>query len=80
MKHITIPFIFTLLILVNSCKVNPFTGKNTLNMYNSNDQLFTMAFSQYDQFLNEHTVISNTKESQMITNVGQKLHMRPTNG
>ena len=73
MKHITIPFIFTLLILVNSCKVNPFTGKNTLNMYNSNDQLFTMAFSQYDQFLNEHTVISNTKESQMITNVGQKI-------
>ena len=60
-------------VFIISCKVNPFTGKSTLNMYQSSEQLFPMAFQEYDKFLSENTVIKNTKESQMITKVGQKI-------
>lgn len=57
---------------VLACKTNPFTGKSTLNFY-PNNQIFPMAFAQYDQFLNENKVIKGTKDAQMITNVGRRI-------
>ena len=57
---------------VSACKVNPFTGQKTLNFY-PNSQIFPSAFAQYDQFLNENKVVKGTKESQMITRVGQRI-------
>ena len=38
-----------------------------------NSSLFPSSFAQYEQFLNENTVISGTKEAEMVTRVGQKL-------
>ncbi|TKD63454.1 M48 family metallopeptidase [Flavobacterium sp. ASW18X] len=57
---------------VVACKTNPFTGQRTLNFY-GNQQIFPMAFAQYDQFLSENNVITGTTEAQMITNVGQRI-------
>lgn len=59
-------------LAVVACKTNPFTGKKMLNFY-GNQQLFPMAFAQYDQFLNENNVITGTEQAQMITNVGQRI-------
>lgn len=66
--------ILTILVLVLAvaCKTNPFTGKSTLNFY-PNSQMFPMAFSQYDQFLEENKVVKGTTEAQMITKVGQRI-------
>nr|WP_299383559.1 M48 family metallopeptidase [Allomuricauda sp.] len=57
---------------VVACKVNPFTGKSTLNFY-PNSQIFPMAFAQYDQFLNENKVVTGTSDAEMITRVGQRI-------
>lgn len=60
------------LFLVCACKTSPFTGKKTLNFV-SNDQLFPMAFQQYDSFLAENNVITGTPEANMVRNVGEKI-------
>ena len=39
----------------------------------SNDELFPMAFSQYDEFLRENTVVRGTPDAEMITRVGNRL-------
>lgn len=65
--------IFVLTItLICACKTSPFTGKKTLNFV-SNDQLFPMAFQQYDSFLSENNVITGTPEANMVKNVGEKI-------
>lgn len=61
-----------LLLSVSACKVNPFTGKKTLNFY-KNAQLFPTAFAQYDQFLGEANVITGTADANMITRTGQRI-------
>jgi len=70
MKKITL--ILLVLIGVSACKTSPFTGKKTLNFV-SNDQLFPMAFQQYDSFLSENNVVTGTAESQMVKRVGEKI-------
>lgn len=64
--------ILALFISVSACKTNPFTGKKVLNFY-PNSQVFPMAFAQYDQFLTENDVVTNTSEAKMITKVGQRI-------
>ncbi|MBE16573.1 MAG: M48 family metallopeptidase [Dokdonia sp.] len=60
------------ILLLSACKTSPFTGKKTLNFV-SNDQLFPMAFQQYNEFLSENNVITGTAESQMVKRVGEKI-------
>ncbi len=60
------------LLAVAGCKTNPFTGKSTLNFY-QNNAIFPSAFAQYDEFLKTNKVVSETEESRMITNVGQRI-------
>ena len=59
-------------LLVISCAINPFTGKKTMALV-PNSQLFPTAFAQYDQFLTDNKVITGTKDSEMITRVGQRI-------
>ncbi|MEE9362205.1 MAG: M48 family metallopeptidase [Cellulophaga sp.] len=61
-----------LLLVVSACKVNPFTGKKTLNAF-PNSQIFPTAFAQYDQFLGDNKVITGTAEAKMITRAGQRI-------
>lgn len=58
--------------LIASCATNPFTGKKTMALV-PNSQLFPSAFSQYSQFLTSNKVITGTKDSEMITRVGQRI-------
>jgi predicted Zn-dependent protease len=58
--------------VIASCATNPFTGKKTM-AFVGNDQLFPAAFAQYNQVLTENKVITGTKDSDMITRVGQRI-------
>ena len=62
----------SIFLAVASCKTNPFTGKSTLNFY-PNSQVFPTAFAQYDQFLEEHKVVTGTADARMINKVGQRI-------
>jgi predicted Zn-dependent protease len=57
---------------LNSCKTNPFTGKNTM-AFVSDSEIFPMSFQQYDEFLKEHKVIKGTKDAQRVEEVGKKI-------
>ncbi|WP_299124762.1 M48 family metallopeptidase [uncultured Winogradskyella sp.] len=63
---------FAVIVIIASCATNPFTGKKTM-AFVGNDQLFPMAFAQYNQVLGENKVITGTKDSDMITRVGQRI-------
>ena len=39
----------------------------------SNNQLFPMAFSQYNDFLKENTVVTGTRDAQMVERVGKNI-------
>ena len=60
------------LVMVCACKTSPFTGKKTLNFV-SNEELFPMAFQQYNEFLSENDVVTNTADANMVKNVGAKI-------
>ena len=70
MKKIVL--IFVVFLSVAACKINPFTGKKTLNFY-PNSQIFPMAFAQYDEFLGANKIVNGTSDVQMITKVGQRI-------
>lgn len=61
-----------IIAFIVSCATNPFTGKKTL-AFVSNDQLFPASFAQYNQVLSENKVLTGTKDSEMITRVGQRI-------
>lgn len=65
-------FVFAIIVMLVACKVNPFTGKSTLNFV-SNSEIFPTAFSQYKEFLQTHKVIKNTPEAKMIESVGKRI-------
>ncbi|MDB0040637.1 M48 family metallopeptidase [Algibacter sp.] len=65
-------FLIAIVTLVFACATNPFTGKKTMALV-PNSQLFPTAFAQYSQFLNENKIVTGTKDSEMITRVGQRI-------
>ena len=71
----TLKKILTLLgafALIISCTTNPFTGKKTLALV-PNSQIFPSAFQQYDAFLSENNVVTNTSDAAMVKRVGEKI-------
>lgn len=60
------------LFALNSCKTNPFTGKNTM-AFVSDSEIFPTSFQQYGEFLKENKVVKGTKDAQRIENVGKKI-------
>jgi len=72
MKFKSIITVALTLLIFFSCSTNPFTGKKTM-AFMPNSQLFPTAFAQYNQFLNENNVVTNTQEAEMITRVGQRI-------
>jgi len=69
LKSLSILFLGTLIV---ACSTNPFTGKQTLALV-PNSQILPMAFQQYQEFLTEHKVVTNTANARMVKNVGQKI-------
>ena len=61
-----------LVMIVCACATNPFTGKKTMAFVGNND-IFPMAFQQYDAFLNENKVIKGTADANRIKSIGEKI-------
>ncbi len=72
MKFKTFFICISALMLMVSCKTNPFTGEQNLNFV-SNQQLFPASFQQYNQFLEENEVVTGTSEARMIKSIGNKI-------
>ena len=64
--------LITLLLMISSCKTNPFTGKSTLN-FMPNSKVFPMAFSQYSTFLSSNKVLKGTNDAAMVKRVGERI-------
>lgn len=63
--------IFTLFIF-QTCSTVPLTGRSQLNMIPNNEML-SMSYQQYDQFLKKNKVSTNTTEVNMVKSVGGKI-------
>lgn len=72
MKKTIVSTLIAGLFVVSACSVNPFTGKSTMALV-SNAELFPMSFQEYDSFLDEHSVVKNTKDARMVEKVGQRI-------
>ncbi|MDR2543602.1 MAG: M48 family metallopeptidase [Treponema sp.] len=64
-------FLFIVLLFFG-CATNPFTGKTTM-AFISNAQLFPMAFSQFNEFKSENTIVTGTEDSEMIIRAGLRI-------
>ena len=67
--------IFAILIsvvLFVGCASNPLTGKRTM-AFVDNSQLFPSSFAQYEEFINENTVITGTNDAARVTRVGTRI-------
>jgi predicted Zn-dependent protease len=65
-------FLCIVVLLFFGCEQNPLTGKWTMALY-SDAEIFSMATEQYQEFLNESTVITGTADAAMVTRVGEKI-------
>ena len=70
MKRLSI--VFVVILLLPGCASNPLTGKKTM-AFVSNSELFPSSFAQYEEFLQENTVISGTAEATMVSRVGERI-------
>ena len=61
-------------LAMSTCATNPFTGKNTMAIVD-NSELFPTAFQQYNEFLDQSTVITGTADSEMVIRVGNRLRI-----
>lgn len=66
--------LFALPFALASCTHNAITGRNQLSLLNESE-LQQMATTQYQQFLSENKVVSNStsKDAEMVRRVGQRL-------
>ena len=67
--------LFTLLIaaiLSQSCSLVPLTGRRQISLVSDADMLST-SFVQYDQFLKENKVSTNTAQTNMVKGVGRRI-------
>jgi predicted Zn-dependent protease len=64
--------LFIAVVLFFGCATNPLTGKSTM-AFMDNSQLFPSSFAQYDEFLNESTVVTGTVDAQMVSRLGSRL-------
>ncbi len=65
--------IFVLLFLFFGCKTNVITGKKTLNFFGDNQSLFPTSFQQYRSFLDEHEVVTGTKDASAVARIGNDI-------
>ena len=64
--------VLLVVVLVMACATVPVTERRQLRLI-PRSELFAMSFTQYDQFLAEHPVITGTPEAQMVERVGQRV-------
>jgi len=64
--------ILSVIMLCSGCATNPLTGSSTM-AFVDNKELFPSSFIQYEEFLNQNTVIYTTDEAAMVSWVGSRL-------
>ncbi|TVQ98300.1 MAG: M48 family peptidase [Spirochaetaceae bacterium] len=64
--------VLVVVVMVMACATVPVTERRQLRLI-PRSELFAMSFTQYDQFLAEHPVITGTPEAQMVERVGQRI-------
>jgi predicted Zn-dependent protease len=65
-------WLLPLLLLVVACATVPITGRNQLILIPDN-QVMSLSFDQYDQFISKHDTVKGTPEAQMVRRVGQRI-------
>jgi predicted Zn-dependent protease len=55
-----------------SCSTVPITGRSQLNLISDN-QMLSMSFSEYDQFLKDNKLSNNKHETALVNKVGESL-------
>ena len=70
MKKIT--SLFAVIIFMISCSTVPITGRKQLNLVND-AQILPMAFEQYEGFLKQNKLSSNTEMTNQVRNVGKRI-------
>jgi hypothetical protein len=67
--------LFALLItvlLIQTCSLVPITGRRQLSLVSDADMLST-SYVQYDQFLKENKLSTNTAQMNMVKRVGRHI-------
>ena len=59
-------------VFLAACSTVPLTGRQQLDLVPSN-QIMAMSAQQYDQVLDEHTVIRGTDDARMVDRVGNRI-------
>jgi len=59
-------------LLLQSCSLVPLTGRRQLSLVSDNE-MFSTSFVQYDQFLNENKLSTNTVQTNMVKAVGKHI-------
>jgi len=79
MKHprklatqLVIPLMVLVIGLLAACSTVPLTGRSQLILIPDN-QVMSLSFDQYNQFLSKHEVIKGTPEAQMVQRVGRRI-------
>jgi predicted Zn-dependent protease len=64
--------LLTAALVFQSCSMVPLTGRRQLSLVSDADMLST-SFVQYDQFLKENKLSSNTAQTNMVKEVGRRI-------
>ena len=73
LKYLNSLFVLILIsVLFNSCSKVPLTGRNQLDLIPDNEML-SMSFQQYDQFLKDNKESTNQQEIALIKKVGERV-------
>ncbi|MDY0091809.1 MAG: M48 family metallopeptidase [Candidatus Vecturithrix sp.] len=65
-------FVVSGLVFITSCATVPVTGRSQLNLIPSST-LLSMSFQQYNQFLQENRLSTNSEQTQMVNRVGTRI-------
>jgi predicted Zn-dependent protease len=65
-------FLFCLLFFLVSCATVPVTGRRQLSLISTNE-INSMSFKAYGDFLSKHRVINDTKQAQIVKRVGLRI-------
>ena len=69
LRHILAPL---LLLSLSACSTVPITGRSQLNLI-PGSSMMSMSLQQYDQFIKEHKVSNNRKQTAMVKRVGANV-------
>ena len=70
-KHIII-VLLGILVFLGACSTVPFSDRQQLTLLPSS-QMLSMSFTNYDQFLDEHPPVKNTRDARQVKQVGNKI-------